>query len=39
VYERIAALTPIPGSVSREQALKLDPATLNRLREELAWTW
>jgi hypothetical protein len=39
VYERIAALTPIPESVSREQALTLDPATLNRLREELAWTW
>ena len=39
VYDRIAALTPVPASVSREQALKLDPETLKRWREELAWTW
>lgn len=39
VYDRIAALTPVPAGVSREQALKLDPATLNRWKEELAWTW
>jgi hypothetical protein len=39
VYDRIAALTPIPAGVSREQALKLDPETLKHWREELAWTW
>jgi anti-sigma factor RsiW len=39
VYDRIAALTPVPAGVSREKALELDPATLTRWREELAWTW
>ena len=39
VYDRIAALVPVPAGVSREQALKLNPETLNRWKEELAWTW
>jgi anti-sigma factor RsiW len=39
VYDRMAALTPVPAGVSREKALELDPATLARWREELAWTW
>lgn len=39
VFDRMAALTPVPTGVSREQALKLDPQTLDRWREELAWTW
>jgi hypothetical protein len=39
VYDRIAALTPVPVGVSRDKALELDPATLTRWREELAWTW
>jgi hypothetical protein len=39
VYDRIAALTPVPAGVSREQALRLDPKTLRRWKEELAWTW
>jgi len=39
IYDRIAALTPVPAGVSREQALKLDPGTLNHWKEELAWTW
>ena len=39
VYLRMAALTPVPATVSREQALKLDPDTLTRWKEELAWTW
>jgi hypothetical protein len=39
VYDRIAALTPVPAGVSRAQVLKLDPATLNHWKEELAWTW
>ena len=39
VFDRIASLTPVPAGVSREQALKLDPETLKRWKEELAWTW
>jgi hypothetical protein len=39
IFDRIATLTPIPAGVSREQALKLDPQTLKRWKEELAWTW
>jgi anti-sigma factor RsiW len=39
VFDRIAALTPLPVGVSREQALNLDPETLKRWKEELAWTW
>jgi hypothetical protein len=39
VFDRMAALTPVPESVSRKQALKLDAETLKRWREELAWTW
>jgi hypothetical protein len=39
VFDCIAALTPVPAGVSREQALKLDPQTLKRWKEELAWTW
>jgi len=39
VYDRIAALTPVPSGVTREKALALDTATLTRWREELAWTW
>jgi FecR protein len=39
VYDRIAALTKLPASISRENALKLDRETLSKLKEELAWTW
>jgi hypothetical protein len=39
VYERIVALTPLPSGVTQEKALQLDPDTLKRWREELAWTW
>ena len=39
IYDRIAALTPVPSGVEREKALQLDRATLTRWREELAWTW
>ena len=39
IYERIAALSPIPTDVSCEKALQLDPDTLARWREVLAWTW
>jgi hypothetical protein len=39
VYDRIVALTPLPSGVTRDGALQLDPETLRRWREELAWTW
>ena len=39
VYDRIVALTPLPSGVTREKALQLDAGTLERWREELAWTW
>ena len=39
VYDRMAALTPVPQGVSRDLALRLDPATLARWKDELAWTW
>ncbi|HWB82886.1 MAG TPA: FecR domain-containing protein [Bryobacteraceae bacterium] len=39
VYDRIAALTPIPAEISRERVLALDRQTLEQLKEELAWKW
>jgi len=39
IYDHMAALTSVPAEVSREQALTLDPETLKRWIEELAWTW
>jgi predicted anti-sigma-YlaC factor YlaD len=39
IYDRIAALTPVPAGVSREKALNLDLETLTRWKDELAWTW
>ncbi|HEY3823871.1 MAG TPA: hypothetical protein VGL82_04905 [Bryobacteraceae bacterium] len=39
VFDRMAALGPVPRGVTRDQVLKLDPQTLTRWREELAWTW
>ncbi len=39
VYDRMAALTTVPAGVSRDRALNLDPDTLKRWKEELAWTW
>lgn len=39
VFDRIAALSPVPAGVSREQALRLDPQTLNLWKEDLAWKW
>ena len=39
VFDRMVALTPLPAGVSREQALNLDPQTLTRWKEELAWKW
>ncbi len=39
VYDRIAALTPVPAGISRDLALRLDADTLRRWKDELAWTW
>jgi len=39
IYDRMAALTPVPAGVSREKVLKLDADTLARWKDELAWTW
>lgn len=39
VFNRMAALVPLPGSVTREKALALDAETLRQWREELAWRW
>ncbi len=39
IYDRMAALTPVPAGVLREQVLKLDADILARWKDELAWTW
>ena len=39
VFDRMAALTPVPAGVSRELVIKLDAPTLARWKDELAWTW
>jgi hypothetical protein len=39
IYDRIAALTPLPATISKERVLALDPQALTLLREELAWKW
>ena len=39
IFDRMAALTPVPAGVSKEKALQLDPATLTRWKDELAWKW
>jgi hypothetical protein len=39
IYDRIAALTPLPAAISKERVLALDPQALTQLREELAWKW
>lgn len=39
VYTRMVALAPLPGGLSPAKALQLDPETLKRWKEELAWKW
>ncbi len=39
VVDRMETLTPLPSGVPRDKAIALDPETLKRWREELAWTW
>jgi hypothetical protein len=39
VFDRMAALTPVPAGVARDKVLQLDAAALKTWREELAWKW
>lgn len=39
IYDRMAALTPVPAGISRQKALSLDADTMTRWKDELAWTW
>ena len=39
IYDRMAALAPIPAGILREKVLSLDPKTLKRWKDELAWLW
>jgi hypothetical protein len=39
VFDRMAALVPLPSGVAREKVLLLDKETLKLWREELAWKW
>jgi hypothetical protein len=39
VFDRMTDLTPLPPEVTRSKALALDPETLRKWREALAWTW
>jgi hypothetical protein len=39
VYDRIAALTPVPTGLSRAKAIDFDRGTLKRWLDDLAWTW
>ena len=39
VFERMVSFEALPKDVNRENVLALEPATLQRWREELAWTW
>lgn len=39
IYSRMATLTPVPAGISRQKALNLNPETLTRWMNELAWTW
>jgi hypothetical protein len=39
VYDRMAEVASVPAGVTRDQVLALDPATLARWKDELAWTW
>lgn len=39
VYDRMAALAPVPAGVPKEAVLRLDRAALERWRNELEWVW
>lgn len=39
VFDRMAALVPVPESVTRQKVLALDADALREWRESLAWRW
>ena len=39
IYDRMASLTATPAGISREKVVNLDPETLARWKDELAWLW
>jgi hypothetical protein len=39
VFDKMAALVPLPSGVTKDKVLALDAATMTRWREELAWSW
>ncbi len=39
IYDRMASMAPVPAGISREKVMKLDPGTLARWKDELAWLW
>ncbi len=39
ICDRLEALVPMPEGVTRDQVLRLDPASLRKWREEMAWRW
>ena len=39
VYNRMISLAPLPNGLVPAKVLQLDPQTLQRWREELAWKW
>ena len=39
LYDRMAALAPPPGGVTREAVMKLESHVLERWKNELAWIW
>lgn len=39
VFDRMTELAALPDSISKDKALHLDPETLKKWREELAWKW
>lgn len=39
VYDRLAALAPVPPGLTRDAVLRLEDEALARWKEELEWTW
>ena len=39
VFDRMAALVPVPAGVSKEKVLSLDPVALTQWKDDLAWRW
>jgi len=39
VFDKMAALVPLPSGVTKDKVMALDAASMTRWREELAWSW